>query len=336
MRGFLSWIENYIRSFYQRIERNTSLSEKEISFYRIFVGLFFLFSWKGYSWLSDVPPGFFRPHVLTPARLFDNWPSSIYFFTVDAIYLIFLALAILGIRARFAFLGLFIFSILNNSFVYSFGKIDHGIFSSLIFLLLFFTNSGSKYAFFPDKKWKTQSIATAVFSLCLVFAFFTAGYEKALNWVDLNVSTSGILSWFYGGYFNLDRQDLLAPYFFDMPLWTTEIMDYSAVVFEVSGILFLMYSRRSWHLFLSIAVMFHLVNTLILNIPFLGHLPVYGIWLLSPFFLKYKFSGVIFLILLLLMNGLTMAATLWTITTLVILYSWNKGLYKKAPDNCRG
>src|SRR5690606_36142347 len=124
--------------------------------------------------------------------------------------------------------------------------------------------------------------------------FFTAGYPKSLVWIDFDTSTSGVFSWFYPSYFTLGYDKLLADYFFFVPLWIAEIMDYTAVLFELSGILFLIYSRKSWRFYLILATIFHLVNTLFLNIPFTLHVVVYGIWLLSPQFLKHKWLPFIF------------------------------------------
>ncbi len=332
MKRFLNLIEEILYGFYSRIIRHTSLPVIEISFYRIFLGLFFLLFRQSYSWLGEVPPGFYKPNILTPAKLFEGLPPAIYFEIVDISIIVLLLLVILGIKARIAFLLLFLITIINNAFMYSFGKIDHSIFSALIFLLFFFTNSGTKFALVPDKKIKIQNIAIAIFALCLVFAFFTAGYEKALNWLDLDLSTSGVLSWFYGGFFNLDRKDLLAEYFFLVPAWVTEIMDYTAVIFEISGIFFLYYSRRSWHLYLILASFFHLTNTLILNISFLNHFAVYGLWLLSPLLLRYKFA-VLVLGLAFFVKGLYLAVVLWLILLTISAYSWQKDYYRKIQNS---
>jgi len=54
-----------------------------------------------------------------------------------------------------------------------------------------------------------------------------------------------------------------------------EIADYWAVAFEVSGFLTLVWSRKPRKFWLLLAGLFHLSNTMVLNIPFLEHVIVY-------------------------------------------------------------
>ena len=96
----------------------------------------------------------------------------------------------------------------------------------------------------------------------------TAGFGKALNWIDLNLTTSGFLSWFYSGYFNHGRDRLLAPLVLKIsePLvW--ELIDTLAVVFELGALLAIL-SRQRWYAWLTTACIFHLANCLLLNIDF--------------------------------------------------------------------
>lgn len=217
MKKSLDYIEKGLKRFYQRIILNTSLSVEEISFYRIFLGVFTLIFQPSFSWLENIPQGFYRPNILTTAYLFKDFPANPYFQITNILIVVLILFIIFGIKSRISCLALFFILIINNSFAYSFGKIDHSIFTPLIFLYFAFTNAGTKYAFLKDRKIKTQDIATAVFAIFLVFAFFTAGFEKALKWIDFDLSTSGVSSWFYSGYFTLDRNRLLANYFFYSP-----------------------------------------------------------------------------------------------------------------------
>ena len=60
-----------------------------------------------------------------------------------------------------------------------------------------------------DHKMATRALATA--GVLIAFGMFTAGFEKALHWVNFDLSRNGFLSWFYRGYYTLDRKLLLAP-----------------------------------------------------------------------------------------------------------------------------
>lgn len=326
MKKLLDSIESILSVVYSKIIENTKISDSHMAWYRIFLGIFFLSVFKPYSWLGEVPSGLYRPDILSIANLFNRLPCLLYFQITDYLRLTLLFLIILGFKARWSFLLIFIITIVNSSFSYSFGKIDHSILVSLIFLLFFFSNSGTKYAIVPDKEKPWQRWAIAIFSICLVFGLFTAGFQKALNWVDFDLTTSGIFHWFYNGYFNVNRDLLLSKYFFYTPNWLAEAMDYSAVLFELSGIFFLYYSRKSWHLYLIAAALFHLVNTLILNIPFTPHIIVYGVWLLSPALFRNRWMLVV-LIIPFLLKGVYLGLSLWIFTLMVAFYSWRKNKY---------
>lgn len=322
------YIELILKKIYTRIEENTYIPSSELAYYRIFVGLIFLFLIPSYSWLSDVPPGFYKPNVLTLANFFYSLPNGIYFKISDLIIPLLLILVILGIKARFSFFLLFLITIINNSFAYSFGKIDHSIFISLTFLFFSFSNSGTLLALQPDKEYKHQKFYFSVFSLCLVFAFFTAGFEKAINWVDFNLGTSGVFAWFYNNYFTIDSTKLFADYFFYVPLWLVEFMDYAAVLFEVSGIIFLLYSGKSWRIYLITAAVFHLINGLILNIPFTLHVAVYGIWLLAPILYKYKWM-ILLVILPLFFPRMEASLVLWLLVICLATMSFRFTAHKR-------
>ena len=184
--------------------------------------------------------------------------------------------------------------LVKTGFLYSLGKIDHSILWTLLPFFMAYTDSGCKLAIYPDQNSNIHKMSISILAICFVFGFFTAGYEKALNWVDINTSTSGFMRWFYDGYFTLGRDKLLASSVLNFPWWLTEIFDYVAVIFELSGVLFLFHSRKTWLIYLLATCFFHLMNTLFLNIAYKSHIAVLGVWLISPFLKRFKF--LIFLI----------------------------------------
>jgi hypothetical protein len=167
--------------------------------------------------------------------------------------------------------------LIGLNFQYSFGKIDH---ENLIYALLFcmaFSDWGCGLALWPDKMMKSEwaGKSLAVLSVFICFAMFTAGFGKALVWVDLDTSTSGFLGWSQRGIIEQGRNYLLSDLVASFPPFLLEAIDYIAVIFELSPIIFLLYSKSAWKIWLLVACFFHLGNTLFLNIPFMSHSLLY-------------------------------------------------------------
>jgi hypothetical protein len=156
---------------------------------------------------------------------------------------------------------------------------------------MIFTNSGTNFAIRKDKKLAVnmQRRALALLALIICFGMFTAGFPKLINWVDFDLSTSGFLHWFYPGYFNVENNKLLTPYIFGAPPVLFELADYTAAIFEVSGIYFLWKGKKHWVFYLLIATFFHLANLLVLNIDFTQNVLCYAIFIVPTlFYTHYK------------------------------------------------
>ena len=140
-----------------------------------------------------------------------------------------------------------------------------------------FSGWGRTLALWPDKpsRYDSPQRAGALLAVLLAFGMLSAGFSKALVWLDFDMTRNGFLAWFYFGYFSLGRQHLLAPQVFSFPIWMVELFDYSAVLFENSGFLWLLLGPTAFRAWLLVAAGFHLSNTLLLNIPFDLHLPVF-------------------------------------------------------------
>ncbi len=176
-----------------------------------------------------------------------------------------------------------IFLITLNTFRYSFGKIDHDILFVVTPTILSFSGWGNYFSIDAMRgrktEWSYPSYSLFFLALAIGAGFLSAGFPKAVNWIDFNLSTSGVRSWVVNNYFVNGRTDLLAPIFaFTTNVYFWEAMDYVAVAFEVGLALSVMY-RPALNRFLVIAVFFHLMNYLMLNIPFALHLPIYAAFL---------------------------------------------------------
>ena len=264
--------------FWRRVGRNVETNVSSLAMFRILFGLFLLLIATPHTaWVGDVPQAFFDPPYLSFANLLSDFPPKPVFQTLDVLTVALLGFITLGIKARWSTLAFFIVGIIGNSFAFSLGKIDHSFLSLVLALCMSFSGWGTKYALVPDKPSRFDSVRLSLGLLAVLIAFgmFTAGFLKALYWIDFNVNTSGFLRWFYSGYYNLGRTELLAPIIPNIPTPLFEFADYLAVAFELSGFIFLLAGRKTWLTWLLMAAAFHLVNVLALNIVFNKHFLVY-------------------------------------------------------------
>lgn len=320
MKRLLASIESNLRRIFLRINSTTFVDENELSFYRVtFCLLFLLFFRPKYSWIGGIPNAFFFPKPLNIANAFSEFPSEIYFELTDYLIIIFLFLGMIGLFSKYAFIGLFLIISLNNAFAYSLNKIDHYVLVSLVFLVLAFTNSATQFAIRPEKKTWLHQFTLSTFGIFIVFGFFTAGLQKAYHWLDFDLGTSGTLRWIYDIYFPSTVKPIMSGLFIDAPPIILELMDYSGVLFELSGIFFLIYSKKSWKTYLVFASLFHLTNALILNIPFTFHFPIFGIWLLCSILFKYKILILLFG-LSYFFNGIFFDIYLWSVTVCLSIF----------------
>ncbi|MGV3765583.1 MAG: hypothetical protein ACO1NW_05615 [Chitinophagaceae bacterium] len=258
--------------FWNKISTSTAVSSENLGFFRCVFGAFLLIFYPpDYSWLGSMPKALFNPPPFSIAAFVNGFPSSAFFSTMEVFLLCCNVLIIAGIKSRISSLLYVAGTIICLNFQFSFGKIDHSFLVYALLACVAFTDAGSHFALLPDKKrnsFHTQK-SIALFSVLLCFAFFSAGYEKARFWMNPDMDFSGAASWLYGGYFDLNRTAFLSRYFINAPFAIFKLMDVSAVLFELSALFFLLHSKKSWLLWLFVACLFHILNTLVLNIDFL-------------------------------------------------------------------
>ncbi len=287
MKEYLNYIDTRIGRLFDRIADHSHVDTQSLAYFRIFIGLFMLAHYMPeWQWFGNAPQGFFLPRPFLVTNLFDGFLPEGFYLSLDLLNIILFCLVTLGIRTRLAFALLFIINLIGYSFEFSFGKIDHEVHLYLVILLtLSFTNMGTRSAFLKDRVLKPgfQKWALMLLSIYIAFGFFTAGLPKFLRWVDFDSSQIGILEWFFKGYFNYDRHLLLADSVFKTPYIVFEILDYLAPTMELLSFVFLLWSRRSWRIYLVILSAFHMGNMLLLNIEFALNITCYGIFLIAPF-----------------------------------------------------
>jgi len=240
------------------------------------------------AFVGQVPQSFYNPPVLSLAFLFAGFPPYWLMLAGDIVRIWLMVLITIGVKTRVCTIVLCLLTFISTNFVYSFGKIDHDTLVWAVALCLAFTDWGVPYALVPDQRVnpKVAARALATSGVLIAFAMFTAGFDKALHWINFDLSTSGFLSWFYSGYYTLDRKLLLAPFVLKVPPQSFKILDYAAVTFELSPFFFLLAGRTGWRAWLLIATCFHLANALLLNIPFYAHVLIY-----LPFVALGRFFG---------------------------------------------
>jgi hypothetical protein len=289
MTKSLTFVERTLTIIWQKLEETCRNDALSLGIFRIFWGTYILLFYAPYSaFVGQVPQSFYNPHVLSPASLFAGFPPYWLMLAGDLVRIWLVVLITIGIKTRFCTIILCSLTLIMTSFVYSFGKIDHDTLLWAVTLCLAFTDWGVPYALVPDRRIKPKVAARALATAGLLIAFgmFTAGFDKALRWINLDLSTSGFLSWFYPGYYTLDRKLLLAPLVLKVPPQLFKILDYAAVAFELSPFFFLLMGRVGWRVWILVATCFHLANALLLNIPFHIHVLVY-----LPFLALARFFG---------------------------------------------
>jgi hypothetical protein len=290
MTKSLSFVERILTIFWHRIEDTCSNDARSLGLFRIFWGTYVLLFFAPYSaFVGQVPQSFYNPPVLSLAFLFAGFPPYWLMLAGDLVRIWLVVLITIGIKTRVCTIVLCLLTFILNNFLYSFGKINHDALNWAVALCLAFTDWGVPYALVPDRginpKVAARALATA--GVLIAFGMFTAVFDKARHWINLDLSTSGFLGWFFGGYYTLDRKLLLAPLVLEFPPWLLKILDYAAVAFELSAFFFLLAGRAAWRAWLLVATCFHLTSALLLNISFYNNVIVY-----LPFVSFARFFGI--------------------------------------------
>ncbi|MFC6858210.1 hypothetical protein [Zunongwangia atlantica] len=272
-----------LKKIYRIIGRNSLVSDNFLAIYRIYLGfhLGYFAIFQTPKHLGSLPNSFFQPSIFSIAQFFDNFPNPIFFLCCQIILFTCSFLIILGFYCKISFLFSSCILVMLNSLIFSLGKIDHNIMFLFLIFIFTFLDSENEYSLKPSLKFNRNNFFCGILALVLSFGLFTAGFEKALNWIDFDLNTSGVLSWHLQNYYINDRTNLLASYFPLIPPILMEIVDYTAAIFEISALAFLIKGKKTWNYYLILLSVFHLLNTVFLNISFTAHIYVIGFWLLS-------------------------------------------------------
>jgi hypothetical protein len=272
----MSWSDRACAWFWNRLAISSHTPSTGLGVLRIAAGLFFLVWYMPVRrWVGEAPPAFFNPPPISLARFFSGFPPEAVMVAADVVAIALVCLIVVGVKARACTIALTVLSIAGNVFVYAFGKIDHDFLLYVFLGCMAFSGWGRQLAWLPDRPHRSDAPerSLALLAVCMAFAMFSAGFEKAIFWVDLDLQTGGFLSWFYRGYFDLDRRHLLASLVLPLPPTLFELADYAAVVFELGALPALLIGPLAWRIWLLGACLFHLTSTLLLNISFDAQFP---------------------------------------------------------------
>lgn len=261
--------------FWQRVSWAVAGEDGSLWTLRWVIGLYLLLiEAPHYAWLGDAPQAFFDPPVFSLGFLAGGFPPRPFFLALDLIAITAIVAMVVGVRTRLATAVVALCRLIGTSFLFAFGKIDHTIMLTLFLALMAYCDWG-RAPLGPDAlepgplvMSRRAERARSLFAVALAFGFLTAGLPKLLRWVDFDASTSGMLSWYYEGVFDLRRDRLLAGWVPGLPAWLLEIIDVAAVLVEVIGFLALLLGRLPWRQFLLLVSALHLANALVLNIEF--------------------------------------------------------------------
>lgn len=255
--------------------------------------LFFL-PWPGAEvGLGQLSNALYDPPI-GPLMLFGGFPPSWAMYGLQlAMWLGALAL-LFGRRARLAALGTGAALILYYGFLYSTGKIDHGLHLLVtVPLVLAFSGWGAGERTLEERDGEqrdgerssaasSDAVSPASWTLALLalvvgFSMMTAGLAKVGGgW--LVPGDYAVENFVHTTIRRADTPGLLtaASLYLPGPIW--EVVDWSTVAFEL-GFLPAVFSRRWFARFCAVAVLFHAGVLLILSIAFTGQLLVYAAFL---------------------------------------------------------
>lgn len=271
-------IERLNAAFWNRVAASCDTAAAGLPVLRILTATFLLvWATPFTSWIGNAPPAFFNPPVLSLQALFPGFLPGGIMLALDLLSIALCCAMLLGVKARAATLALVLINVFTRGFLYSFGKIDHDILRWIMLGCMGFSGWGRELAWVPDgsSRLDQRLRGLSLLGVCLAFGMFSAGFYKGVNWIDFDPGTSGFLQWFYKGYFDLGRRELLARLVLSLPPQVFELADYAAVVFELGWFVALLSGPLAWRTWLLVATTFHLVNTLFLNIAFTAHVPLY-------------------------------------------------------------
>ncbi len=247
------------------------ISPENLGLFRIIYALYFLFinGLPKFEWIAAYPNALFTPPIGI-ARFFPGFPPELVLNAFGYIIALLFIFLLFGYKTRFVSLAITCVAVLAKSFDYSLGKICHDLLPWMIPFVMSFSNWGAAYSIDAKKGLANKEVASwpiTWMSIILGFAMFTAGYPKMMGgWMMLD--SLAVKNYLLSQYFVHENTQLLASFFVNIEspiVW--EFFDWAPIIFEI-GFLAAIIRPSIFRAFTIIALTFHLMNMLILNIGF--------------------------------------------------------------------
>jgi len=274
-----------IRKYTDRVIFSSfALSTEALGLYRIFYSCYLLiFGIPVVLWLDNFPSAFYNPPLLSLSGLFSNFPGFPFLLFISFLTCLLPVLLLFGYKTRLVSILLAFCILFEKSFAYSLGKIDHDFLMWMVPLILAFSNWGMAFSLDArysqkDSSRSAQSWPVTLLALVLCLGMFSAGFPKLMGgWLDF--STQAVRGHFLREFYFNERQELLAPLLLslDSPLlW--EVLDYAGVLLECL-FLFALVKPNLFRGFVLLAILFHVLNYLLLNISFSDNYILYMLFI---------------------------------------------------------
>lgn len=227
-----------------------------------------------YSVAAQEDASFFNPPFLSPAFFYGGIPHYWALKGVTILTCLSAILALVGYRSALCSVVFSVSLVTGLSFVFSFGKVDHGeVFIPIVALLGACCDWGKN-----SKAFLSSGAFYFLVACAIALAFFTAGLPKLLSgW--LNPSDQHFKYVLINASFGLEKSNVgkwCLEHVQSNLIW--ELLDWLAVFFEL-GLIVLILRPRWFQVGLLMCVGFHLLNLLLLGISFSHAMIVYLMFL---------------------------------------------------------
>lgn len=281
-QSFYVWLDGWIFGSWQP-------NGKWLAMVRMLFASYFLFyAGNRLDWMAHFPHAFFDPPP-SLAMLFPDFPAEWFFQVLNVLQVISLVGILFGYYTRLNSVVFGLVMLVATSFMHSFGKINHISLAVFFPFIMAWAGWGAEWSldrFWRKKKAILSPVALTFLATLAGFMFFTAGWVKAsTGWLDLG--TQAVHSKIFSCYYVLGRTDLLADFFLNLHIpWLWEIADWVVVIFEIA-FLPAIFFPKIFRICLSVAVGFHLLVLLAMNIDFSIHFCVYAVFVDVDFLRKW-------------------------------------------------
>jgi predicted DCC family thiol-disulfide oxidoreductase YuxK/uncharacterized membrane protein YphA (DoxX/SURF4 family) len=231
-----------------------------------------------YQWISRFPDSFFLPPP-SLAAFFTGFPPGWFFSLLMGLISLGLVCLLVGLWTPPVSLGLAVLIVIGNSFVYSFGKIDHDIVLVLVLAVMAASGWGRRCSIDARAPGRAAERPPgwplALLALLVGLAMLSAALTKATTgWLSL--SSQGVKGHVLANVVTSERPAVAIELLLSIDSWIVwELMDWGTVVLE-AAFLPAALSRRAMRVVCALALPFHAGIHFVMLIFFLSSLLGYA------------------------------------------------------------